>query len=82
MLEALNETAGPVGDIEAARLMLPVNPFKLITASVELPEEPAGIVKLLGLTVIAKSGGGAGLTVMVTLATWDDGPLVPETVTT
>ncbi len=56
MIEALSEIAGPEGDIEAARLMVPVNPFTLLSVSVEAPEEPAVMAKLLGFADIIKSG--------------------------
>lgn len=55
-LEALSDTTGPEGEIEVDRTTVPVNPFELITAIVEVAEAPAGRVKLLGLEVIAKSG--------------------------
>jgi len=64
-LETLSEIAGPEGDIEAAKLMVPLNPFKLLSVIVEEPEEPAVMVKLLGLAVRIKSGWEEGLTVTV-----------------
>ena len=67
MLEALSEIAGPEGDMEAARLMVPVNPFKPLRVIVEAPEEPAVMVRLLGLAFMMKSGRGEGLTVTVTM---------------
>lgn len=82
MLEELSEIAGPEGDIEAARLIAPVNPFKLVTVIVEAPEEPAVMLKPLGLLVIAKLGWGEGLTVTVMLTVWEKDPLVPVTVAT
>jgi hypothetical protein len=82
MLGALSEIVGPGGDTEAARLMVPLNPFKLLRVIVEAPEEPAVMVRLLGLTVKAKSGCGEGLTVTVTATACDEDPLVPVTVAT
>ncbi len=82
MLGALSEIAGPEGDIEAARLTVPANPFTLVSVSVDTPEEPVVIDKLLGLAVIAKSGCGEGLTITVTATAWDDDPLVLVIVTT
>ena len=67
MLETLSETAGPEGDIEAARLMVPVNPPKLLKVIVEKPEEPAVMAKLLGLAVKAKSGCEVTMTETVTV---------------
>jgi len=77
ILVVLSEIAGPAGDIEAARLIVPLNPFRLTRAIVELPEEPAGRVMLVGLTVMAKSGFGGELTITVRVAGWDNDPLVP-----
>jgi hypothetical protein len=81
-LEALSESVGPEGDIEVARLMVPVNPLRLVRAIVEVAEEPAWRVKLLGLEVMAKSGCGGGFTVTVTVTAWDNDPLIPVTVIT
>ena len=67
MLETLSETAGPEGEIEAARLMVPVNPLKLLNVIVEEPEEPAVMAKLLGLAVKAKSGCEVTMTETVTV---------------
>jgi len=67
MLETLSEIAGPDGDIEAARLMVPVNPPKLLKVIVEKPEEPAVMAKLLGLAVKAKSGCEVTMTETVTV---------------
>ena len=81
MLGKLSDILGPDGAIEAAKLMVPLNPFKLISVIVEALEEPAGIVRLLKLAVMAKSGCGEGLTVTATLTVRDKNPLVPVTVT-
>ncbi len=67
MLETLSEIAGPDGDIEAARLMVPVNPPKLLKVIVEKPEEPAVMARLLGLAVKAKSGCEDTMTETVTV---------------
>ncbi len=67
MLETLSEIAGPEGEIEAARLMVPVNPLKLLNVIVEEPEEPAVMAKLLGLAVKAKSGCEDTMTETVTV---------------
>jgi len=67
LLETLSETAGPEGDIEAARLMVPVNPPKLLKVMVEEPEEPAVMARLLGLAVKAKSGCEDTMTETVTV---------------
>jgi hypothetical protein len=50
---------------------------------VDLPVVPAGILRLLGLAVIGKSGAGLdATTVKATLTLCDMLPLVPVTVTT
>ena len=50
---------------------------------VDLPVVPAGIIILLGLAVIVKSGAGVDeATVKATLTLCDMLPLVPVTVTT
>ena len=50
---------------------------------VDLPVVPAGILRLLGLAVIVKSGAGVDeTTVNVTSTLCDMLPLVPVTVTT
>jgi len=50
---------------------------------VDLPVVPAGILRLLGLAVIVKSGAGVDeTTVNVTLTLCDMLPLVPVTFTT
>ncbi len=67
MLETLSEIAGPEGEIEAARLMVPVNPLKLLNVIVEEPEEPAVMAKLPGLAVKAKSGCEDTMTETVTV---------------
>jgi len=60
-----------------------LNPLTLVRVIVEVAVEPAGIVRLLGLAVIVKSGGGEdGTTVKVTLTLCDRLPLVPVTTTT
>jgi hypothetical protein len=82
MLEALNEIAGPDGVREAARFMVPANPFKLVSVTVEDSEEPAVITKLLGFAEMAKSSFGEGLTTTVIETARDNDPLVPAIVTT
>jgi hypothetical protein len=45
------------GEIVAERTMLPVKPLIPVTVIVEVPEEPTATLTLVGLAVIAKSGG-------------------------
>jgi len=64
-------------------LTVPLNPFRLVTTMLDVPEEPAGIARLFGLAVIAKSDVEPdGTIVKVTLAECDRLPLVPVTLTT
>ena len=60
-----------------------MNPFRLVTTIVEVAEEPAGIVRLFGLAVIAKSDvEPEGTMEKATLTECDRLPLVPVTRTT
>jgi hypothetical protein len=43
------------GDTVAARLTVPLKPFRAVTVTVEVPEAPARIVTVVGLAAIAKS---------------------------
>jgi len=62
MLEALREIAGPDGEIEAARFMVPANPFTLLKVTVEAADEPTVMVRLLGLADTVKSDGAGTIT--------------------
>src|SRR3989442_13978510 len=60
-----------------------MKPLRLVRVIVDLPVVPAGILRLLGLAVIVKSGAGVDeTTVKVTLTLCDVLPLVPVTFTT
>ena len=64
-------------------MTVPLNPFRLVRTMVDAPEEPAGIVRLFGLAVIAKSDVEPdGTIVKATLTECDRLPLVPVTLTT
>ena len=63
-------------------MTVPLNPVRLVTIMVEVPVEPAGIVRLLGLAVIEKSAEPGETTVKATSTECDRLPLVPVTVTT
>ena len=64
-------------------MTVPLKLLRLVRVIVDLPVVPAGILRLLGLAVIVKSGGGEdGITVKVTLTLCDRLPLVPVTTTT
>ena len=64
-------------------MTVPLNPLRLVTIMVEVPVDPAGIVRLLGLAVIEKSAAEPDeTTVKATSTECDRLPLVPVTVTT
>jgi len=48
VLVGLNDAVTPLGNPEAARLTLPVNPFAGFTVIVLVPLAPSATVKLLG----------------------------------
>ena len=56
----------PVGEVEN-REMLPVKPPVLVRVIVEVTEDPATVVMLLGLAVIVKSGATPVVMVKATL---------------
>ena len=58
------------------RLTTPEKPWRPVTVIVDVPALPAFTVTLVGLALIVKSW-----TVNVTVAEWDNDPLVPVTVT-
>src|SRR6266700_1176518 len=54
--ELLNDVLGPdVGETVAERLMVPVNPFRLVTVMRLLPDVPRGRLREDGLTDMEKS---------------------------
>ena len=60
--------------------MVPLSPPILVNVIVEVPVEPAGMLRLFGFALIAKSGEEAPPTVNVTATLWERVPLVPVTV--
>ena len=65
-----------LGEMPVVRLTVPVNPWIVVTKTVEIPDAPAFAITLVGLTVTVKSW-----TVTATFAEWESTPLVPVTVT-
>ena len=64
-------------------MTVPLKPLILVRVMVDLPVVPAGILRLLGLAVIVKSGAGVDeTTVKVTSTLCVMLPLAPVTVTT
>jgi len=80
-LVALRVVVGPDGDMEDVRVIVPVNPLMLLKVMVDAAEDPAWIVRLTGLAIMVKSGGGGALTVTDIVTEWTSDPLVPLTVT-
>jgi hypothetical protein len=64
------------GEMPAFSVTVPVNPWILVTNTVEVPVDPAFTVTLVGLPVTEKSW-----IVTATFAEWERTPLVPVTVT-
>jgi hypothetical protein len=66
---ALNAAVTPLGRPDAARLTLPVNPFKSVTVMVVVPlAPPAAIVKLLGESESVKLGVADPVSVLIRVA--------------
>ena len=49
---------GPVGETEAAMVIVPVNELRLVAVTVDLPDDPWRIVNEVGLAERLKSGAG------------------------
>ena len=62
MLAGVTLTVRPAG-AETSRFTVPVNPLRLVTVAVEVPDEPCATLRLLGLVVREKSACAAALTV-------------------
>lgn len=82
MLVVVSDRAGPLlmfGEIAAKRVMVPANPFRLVTLIAELADCPLMMLSDVGLALIEKVGGAE----IVNDATveWDKLPLVPVTLT-
>ncbi len=70
-----------MGDGEVDSVTVPLNPPRLLIAIVDVLVVPAGILRLLGFAVMAKSGFDEGPgTVKVTVTLCDKVPLDPVTV--
>ncbi len=76
-LEGASVQASPLeGTTEKVRFTVPARPSRLVTVRVEVSGVPAETVMIVGKAVIVKSW-----TVMVTVAEWDNDPLVPVILT-
>jgi hypothetical protein len=65
-----------LGEMPVVSVTVPVNPWILVTKTVEIPDAPAFTMTLAGLVATEKSW-----TVTATFAEWESTPLVPLTVT-
>jgi hypothetical protein len=63
-----------LGEMPVVSVTIPVNPWILVTNTVEIPDAPAFTMTLVGLTVTEKSW-----TVTAKFAEWESTPLVPVT---
>ena len=68
---------GPDDETEAARLMVPAKPFRLVRFRNALLDEPCGIVRDVGLAEMLKSAGETLVTVNDPIPLWVRDPLVP-----
>jgi hypothetical protein len=69
---------GQRGDGDVDKETVPVNPLRLVSVIVEVPVVPAGMLRLVGLAVMLKSGvPDVCTTVKATVALWESPPLVP-----
>jgi len=72
MLAELNDAVGPEGETDTTRLTFPVKPLWLFKATVETPDEPDWIVRMVGLELIMKS---PTMTVTLTVCDRPPGPV-------
>jgi hypothetical protein len=73
----LNDAVTPLGNPDADKLTLPLNPFCGVTVSVLAPFVPCVIVKPLGEAESVKLAAGAGLTLRAIAVAFDKLPEVP-----
>ncbi len=75
-----HEAVKPVdGVTDLERVRDPVKPFRLVSVTVDAPDDPTGKATVDGLATMLKLGGAITLTLIVDR--WDSEPLVPVTVT-
>ena len=56
-LVGIRDAPGPVGETDAPRVIVPVNPFSLLTVMIDVVDELCPIVSDDGFDVIEKPGG-------------------------
>jgi hypothetical protein len=72
MLAKLSDAVGPGGETDTVRLTFPVKPLWLFKDTVETPDEPDGMVRIVGLELIMKS---PTMTVTITACNRPLGPV-------
>ena len=60
-------------EIDALKPIVPANPFKLVSAIVEVPDDPIWMLRDAGVALMLKSGGGGGGGEGVAEASFDRG---------
>src|SRR5438445_11474243 len=63
----------PEQAIDVLRPIVPANPFKLVSAIVEVPDDPIWMLRDAGVALMPKSGGGGGGGEGVAEASFDRG---------
>src|SRR5207247_10006097 len=64
----------PEQAIEVLNPIVPANPFKLVSAIVDVPDDPIWRLRDAGVALMPKSGGGGGGGEGVADASFDRGP--------
>ena len=75
----LKVAPGPPETLDV-RVTVPLNPLRLVSVIVEIPDEPAGNVMEFGVADMPKSGPRTTVTLILT--EWMSPALEPDTVTT
>ncbi len=78
MLGGLSDAVSPDGVIDVVSVTVPENWMRLVRLIVEVPLVDSGVVRLVGLLVMEKSGV---TTLAVMVVRWVIDPLVPVTLT-
>jgi hypothetical protein len=80
-LDGLRERLSPLGELVADRMTVPAKLLRLVSAIVEVEEDPAFMLSEDGFAVMLKSPWLTELIVTATVVGWDSEPLVPVIVT-
>jgi hypothetical protein len=77
----VRDMVSPAGELDAARLTVPVKPLMLVAVRVDDTAEPCVTMSRTGLAESVKSGGGGVATITEIVTECDRVPLVPVIVT-